>query len=349
MKLDARRVGAFLKDPRLGDSGACRVVLLHGEDAGLIRDRAEALVRSVAGSLDDPFLVADLNRDTIDRLGEEASALSMTGGRRVVRLREATDAAAERVRAILAGGFTALLVIEAPGLAGKAKLRTLVEAAPDAAAIACYPEEGRDLEQTIRGVLAEARVSIDGDAMAWLVGQLGADRGATRNETEKLATYAGPGGRVDLDAAMACVGDLAGLSLDDALFAATAGDIATADRALELAMAEGATAVGVIRGGMLHLQRLHRVAAGDGRERHVGDGRGAFGAPAGVFPPPGRIRPRDGTLAGRGAGRGRLVSWRRRSAPASAPARRTRCFAAMRCLPWRAGRLGGPDHKSKGG
>ena len=42
----ARRFPAFAKDP-----GTCRVVLLHGEDAGLIRDRAEALVRSVAGSL----------------------------------------------------------------------------------------------------------------------------------------------------------------------------------------------------------------------------------------------------------------------------------------------------------
>ena len=36
MKLDARRIPAFLKDP-----GTCRVVLLHGEDAGLIRDRAD--------------------------------------------------------------------------------------------------------------------------------------------------------------------------------------------------------------------------------------------------------------------------------------------------------------------
>ena len=247
-------MGGFLKDP-----GACRVVLLHGDDAGLIRDRAEALVRAVAGSLDDPFLVADLNRETIGRLAEEASALSMTGRRRVVRLREATDAAAERIRVILAGNTTAFLVIEAPGLASKAKLRALVEAAADGAAIACYPEEGRDLEQTIRTVLGEAGVTIDGDAMAWLGGQLGADRSSTRLEVEKLATYAGPGGRVDLDAAMQCVGDLAGLSLDDALFAATAGDVAAADRALELALAEGTSAVGVIRGGMLHLQRLHRV------------------------------------------------------------------------------------------
>ena len=59
MKLDARKLPAFLRDP-----GACRVALIYGEDAGLIRDRAEALVRAVAGSLDDPFLVAELSRDT---------------------------------------------------------------------------------------------------------------------------------------------------------------------------------------------------------------------------------------------------------------------------------------------
>jgi DNA polymerase-3 subunit delta len=58
---------------------------------------------------------------------------------------------------------------------------------------------------------------------------------------------------------MACAGDLAGLSLDDALFAATAGDVARTDRALELAMAAGATPVGVLRAGLMHLQRLHRI------------------------------------------------------------------------------------------
>jgi DNA polymerase-3 subunit delta len=58
---------------------------------------------------------------------------------------------------------------------------------------------------------------------------------------------------------MTCVGDLAGLSLDDALFAATTGDIATADRALELAVAEGAAPVQVLRAALGHLQKLHRA------------------------------------------------------------------------------------------
>ena len=91
MKLAPQRVAAFLRDP-----GPCRVVLLHGEDHGMIRDRAAALVRAVAGSLDDPFLVAELGREDIVRLADEAASLALTGGRRVVRLRETTDAATDR-------------------------------------------------------------------------------------------------------------------------------------------------------------------------------------------------------------------------------------------------------------
>ena len=115
------------------------------------------------------------------------------------------------------------------------------------------------MEVTIRGMLTESGVRVDPDALAWLTAQLGGDRASTRSELAKLALYVGPNGRVDLDSAMACVGDLAGLSLDDALFAATTGDVATADRALELAMAEGAVPVQVLRAGLSHIQKLHRA------------------------------------------------------------------------------------------
>lgn len=254
MKLAPARIASFLRDP-----GAVRVVLLFGDDAGMIRDRAEGLVRTVAGSLDDPFLVTELPREAIGTLPDEAAGLALTGGRRVVRVRDATDAATAPVQALLKSQAPALVVLEGGSLPSRSRLRTLLEAAPDGAAIGCYPEEGRALEDTVRGTLNAAKVTIDPDAASWLVDHLGADRASTRNELEKLALYVGPGGRVDLDAAMACVGDLAGLSLDDALFAATEGDVATADRALELAMAEGAAPVQVLRVGLGHLQRLHRV------------------------------------------------------------------------------------------
>ena len=254
MKLTPARVEAFLREP-----GPCRVVLLYGADVGMIRDRAAALVRSVAGSLDDPFRVVELARDEIARLPDEAASLPLTGGRRVVRVRDATDTAAVQIRTILKSNAPGLVVLEGPGLATRSRLRTELEAASDGVAIGCYPEEGHALEATIRDTLKQAGVTVEPDALSWLCGQLGADRAATRAELEKLALYAGPGGRIGLDAAMACIGDLSGLSLDDALFAATIGDVATADRALELAIAEGAAPVQVLRAGIMHLQRLQRA------------------------------------------------------------------------------------------
>jgi DNA polymerase-3 subunit delta len=256
MKLDARRAADLLQDP-----GRYRLVLLHGEDLGAIREHAEALVRAVAGSLDDPFRVADLDRDGFGRIPEEMAALALSGGRRVVRVREASDGATAAIEAALRGPGEALLVLEAPGLPARSRLRALVERAPDLAAVACYPDSGRALEQSIRQALTALGVTIDADAAVWLAGQLGADRAGTRTELEKLALYAGPEGRIDLDAARASAGDIAGLSLDDALFAATAGQIAAADRALELALAEGAAPVAVLRAALQHLQRLQRAQA----------------------------------------------------------------------------------------
>jgi DNA polymerase III subunit delta len=254
VKLAPARVQAFLRQPN-----EARVVLLFGEDQGMIRERAEMLVRAIAGSLDDPFLVGELTRDQLRDLPNEAASLSLMGGRRVVRIRDATDAAAEPVRAVLKSAAPALVVLEGGSLPSRSKLRTLLDADPGGVAIGCYPEEGRALEETIRGTLQAAGVGIDPDALSWLAGQLGADRASTRAELEKLALYVGPGNRVDIDAARFCVGDLAGLSLEDAMFAATAGDVVTTDRALEVAMAEGANAVQILRSAMGHLQRLHRA------------------------------------------------------------------------------------------
>ncbi len=256
MKLDARAAAAALADP-----AGYRAVLLHGPDAGLVRERGGALVRAVLGANDDPFRLAEFDREGFPRIPEEMAALALTGGRRVVRVRDADDRAASAVTAALDGRGEALLVLEAGELPARSKLRALIERAKDAAAIGCYPEEGRALSQTIRARLTAAGVDISGEALDWLAGRLGADRMASGAEIDKLALYAGAGGRIEIADAEASTGDLAGLSLEDALFAATAGDLARADRALEQALAEGAAPVGVIRAALLHLQRLHRARA----------------------------------------------------------------------------------------
>jgi DNA polymerase III subunit delta len=256
VKLEAQRIASFLRDP-----GPARVVLLYGEDTGLIRERAAALVRAVLGAADDPFRLATLGHAA--DLPIEAASGSLTGGRRVLRLVDAGEEAREPVASVLAGGGDALVLLEAPGLApSRSRLIKLVEGHRNGVTIGCYAEEGERLGESVRAWLAAEQVGMDGPALSWLVSQLGADHALNRREIEKLALYVGPGGHVDLAAAEASVGDVAGLSLDDALFAATAGDVATADRALERALAEGTAPVSVIRAGILHLSRLQRAALG---------------------------------------------------------------------------------------
>lgn len=254
MKVPPARAAAFLRDP-----GAVRVVLLHGDDEGLIRQRADALTLLVAAAPDDPFRVAWLDSSSHDRLAEEASAIAMLGGRRVVRVRDVGDALLDGVEAAMEEPGDSLVVLEAPSVTRRSKLLAAIEAAPRGASLACYPEEGNELRSSIAARLTEAGIRADPDALDWLRDHLGGDAATTRGELDKLVLYAGGTGRLDLDAVRSCVGDQAATSMDDAVYAATLGDIESSDRNVERAFAEGLSAVGLLRGMLGHLVRMHQA------------------------------------------------------------------------------------------
>ncbi len=253
MRLDARRLATFLRDP-----GKCRAVLLYGEDAGLIRSRADLLVAAVAGAADDPFRVTEIGRPTPSELMGAASALPLTGGRAVVRVREVTDAATEAVRAIMTGPSAGFVVLEGMGLPARSKLRAALESAELGAAIACYPLEGRDLARAAQELAAERGMAIDAETIQWLSGGE-TDYGQLRQNIEKLALYKDLKGAIDLSGAQDCFTGGSNPSMDDALFAATEGDVAACDRALALALEGGQAAASAMRAAILHIQRLLRA------------------------------------------------------------------------------------------
>lgn len=267
MKLASSRIAAFLQQP----DPEIRAVLLYGPDEGLVRERAGIIARSVCPDLKDPFRVADLSAAALAadpaRLADEAAQLSFTGGRRVVRVRGAGDALAKLFAEFLAAtsGDT-LTIVEAGDLPQRSTLRRAFEAASTGAAIACYPDTARDLAAVIRETLAAHRVSASRDAGQFLVEHLGSDRQLTRSELEKLALYAGDGGRVELEDARLSISDSAALELEDAVMAAAEGDAAKLERVLGRVFQEGESPVSIVRALLRHLQRLHvltaRVAAG---------------------------------------------------------------------------------------
>lgn len=272
MKLSAARSQAFLAsflakpDPRI------RAVLVYGPDSGLVRERAESLAKAVALDLDDPFRVAALTGPALAsdpaRLNDEMAALCFTGGRRVLRVREAGDGVGELFEEFLAAPppGDSLAVVEAGDLAQRSALRRAFEGADNAVAVPCYADSARELADLVKSVLGLHRVQISPEAQHYLVGHLGADRALSRAELEKLALYAGDGGSVTLEDAIASVGDSAALTVEDVVFAAADGDAARVERALARALGEGENAVAVLRAAARHFQRLHlagsRIAAG---------------------------------------------------------------------------------------
>jgi len=243
---------------------ALRVALVFGPDAGLVQERAEKLLKSVVADLTDAFNVSDLNESTLvsdpARLSDEAAAISMMGGRRVVRVRNAGNNLADLFEEFLEDPKgDALVVVEAGDLAKGTGLRKLFEGDDHAAAIACYADTARNLEDVVRDAMRGAGLSIAPDALADAVSRLGSDRGVTRRELEKLVLYAQGQKSVSLADVQAVMGDEAEARTEEASDAACSGDFSRLDLALERLWVADTSVAQVLRGAMGHFQRLATV------------------------------------------------------------------------------------------
>ncbi len=262
MKLGGGKAEAFIKSP----DPKVRAVLLFGPDAGLIRERAKTLVHHFADDA-DPFAITELSGDTLRKdgamLADAANAMSLMGSAAVVNVRDISDSVVTVVEEWLeSGGGVHPAIFEAGELAPRSKIRVLFESRADAAAIGCYPDEGRDLVSVVRDHLAAAGVRLENDALPNLIARLGTDRLAVRQELDKLVLFAGgPGSDTVITSAdiETAIGDAKSASLDDIAFAVGSGDQKSLGRAMDRAFSEGATAVGVIRAVQRHLDRLHQA------------------------------------------------------------------------------------------
>jgi DNA polymerase III subunit delta len=296
VKLSGRKIQQFLKSP----APAVRAVLLYGPDAGLVRERADGLVRDVAGDVGDPFRVAELSPDEVakepGRLFDEVAAIAMTGGRRAIRLRGPGEGLSDLLSRFLDDPpGDGLVVLEAGDLPPRSRLRKLFEAADRAAALPCYRDEGRDLEALVQEMARGAGYRVTREASAYLTVNLGGDRQLTRREMEKLLLYMGPrddarssgqsaaaaiGTRaITLADVQACVGDSAERTLDDLVFALGDRDLPEIERTLTRVFQEGASWVSPLRAAARHFERLHRVAGA------LSDGATSESAMARLRPP----------------------------------------------------------------
>ena len=284
MKIGTREADGFARAPHK----SC--VLVYGPDQGLVRERSRTMAASVLGAAaGDPFRSAELSGAGISSdpaaLVDEAAALSLVGGRRLVRVVAATDGAVDAVTNVLkaragrdAAG-EALLILEAGELGPRSGLRRLFEDSPEAAAVACYPDENERLSEFARETLRDLGHPVDSAALDWIAAAAGGDRSVLRRELEKLSLYMGPGRPIAAHDAEACLGDTPLLDVDEVALAASTGDLTGLDQAVVRAYASGQSPITLLRAIGRELVRLHPASAAIAAGTSVADAMGQMRPP----------------------------------------------------------------------
>src|SRR5580704_10592830 len=239
------------------------VVLVFGPDAGLVSERANALVKASVNDPNAPFALARLEGEDLtaepSRLVEEAQTIPLLGGRRAVWVKAGSRNIAPAVEALLeVHDSECRVIIEAGDLRRNSPLRVLCERAKNAAALPCYADTERDRTRLIDDEMRAAGLELTPDARALLIPLLGGDRAASRNEIRKLALYARGQERVGVDDVVAVVSDASSLAIDDIVDAAFAGKPADLETQLAKARTAGTAAGSILFAAQRQVAQLHK-------------------------------------------------------------------------------------------
>ena len=239
------------------------VVLIFGPDAGLVSERATALIKASVDDVSDPFSLVRLEAEELSanpaRLAEEAQTIPLFGGRRAVWAKAGSRNIAPAVEAVLGLPTSECrVVIEAGDLRRNSPLRVLCERAKNAAALPCYADTERDLGRLVDAEMRAAGLALKPDARAMLIPLLGGDRAASRNELRKLALYARGRAEIDVDDIAAVVSDASTLALDELVDTAFAGRPSDLEAQLAKVRAAGSPVGSIFFAAQRQLAQLHK-------------------------------------------------------------------------------------------
>ncbi|MGM4930798.1 MULTISPECIES: DNA polymerase III subunit delta [unclassified Tardiphaga] len=259
--LRGKDIDTFLARPDAGRP----IILLYGADAGLVRERADALMKSAVDDPNDPFSLVRMDGDDLaaepSRLVEEAMTVPLFGGRRAIRVRAGSKNFSSGVDTLADSDIKdCRIVIEAGELRPESPLRKVCEKARTAVAIACYPDTERDLAKLIDEELRVSNLRMAPDARATLMSLLGGDRQASRNELRKLTLYAHGTGEVTLDDVMAVVADASELKIDPIVDGAFAGNPAAVEVEFNKAMIAGTYPGMIMMAAQRQAALLHKAS-----------------------------------------------------------------------------------------
>ncbi len=258
MKITKRDIDSFLCNPQ-----RYKAALIYGADEGQVRQYGRHICLRILGDDFDPLNLVELNGQQLAedsaKLADELNALSLIGGKRVVWLREPLADAAALIKEIMidSGRETeAWLLVTAGELSAQSKLRTLFERQKDLAILACYHDEGRDLERFVSSELHRLGINAQAEVISHMAKMLGNDRAVTLSEIEKIDLYLGDERKLTFEQLEDLLGDNAQFTIYKLCNVVAVGDISRLSDLLHKLYDSGVQPIGVLRVVYAHLQKL---------------------------------------------------------------------------------------------
>lgn len=266
-----------------------KFLLLHGPDEAGSRALCDRLGSAMGADAERVDLDGAALKDDPARLSDEATAMTMFGGARWIRV-SGGDEVLKAAEALLDAPDGCPVVIVAGQLRPASALLKLALADPRVLAYASWRPEGQKADAIARQVGQAMGVRLSPAAAHMVAEATNGDRGLMQRELEKLALYADaapdrprPVEQADIEAIGAAIDVREPWTLVDALF-----DGRTADLAAELA-GEGATepipALRAVGRRALAVARVHAAKRGGAAPRVNPRERDALDSQARIWSP----------------------------------------------------------------
>jgi len=257
--LRAGDIDNFIKNPPPDISG----VLIYGPNEARIAEIAEQIVKSVIGSLDDPFNLVFLNESQFKEspgiLRDEMLSISFTGDRKVIWMKDPGAAFTRQLTGLFDESLSDnLMIVQTGQLSKSAAIRKQFESSRRAICIPCYEDTPRDLIALINVKINSENKKMNATTAALLIESVGPDRGLLLSELEKLINFCAGSNEITSNDVEALSSDPLTSNLDEICDLAFTGNVNGCTSKFRQLSASGVQGPQIINMLSTHLTRLQK-------------------------------------------------------------------------------------------
>jgi len=263
MKIQNFKIDQYCKDL----NPIAPAILLYGQDYGLVSERSSLIINSFFNNIDhkqNSLNIIDLSSSNIlanpECLEMEANSISLLSNKKIIRIRDTTDA----LHKILGDYFVnpyqnCLIILLSDALSPRSKIRKLFESHDKAVALPCYSDDKKSILNLINNSFKKNSITVDEEGVQLFANYLGMDRLISKSEIEKAVLYAGIDKKLNAKDISYFISDQASLGIDELYDYSLIGDLSEAYRVLNRIQKEGVPAIQIIRSFMRQMQGLYSI------------------------------------------------------------------------------------------